>query len=112
MATAVYDVVTIELQDGTEVNLRPLPIKQLRVFMKKLEMLGKIPETKEGEEPDVTDDFMDQIVELAKICLAKNKDAKDVEDFDDVLDLPSTYKIIEVCTGVDLQDPKLMTPMQ
>jgi hypothetical protein len=104
MATAVYDVVSLELQDGTELELRPLPIKQMRLFMKKLESLGQPSE--DNEEVD----GMDQIVDLVKICLEKNKAATKVlkGDIEDALDLPSAYKIIEVCTGVNLADPKLM----
>jgi hypothetical protein len=103
MATAVYDVVEIELQDGTALTLRPLAIKQMRLFMKKLETLGQPPA--EGEEET---DGMDQIVDLVKICLEKNKGAAKIKDYEDVLDLPTAYKIIEVCTGVNLADPKLM----
>jgi hypothetical protein len=102
MATAVYDVVSVELQDGTTLELRPLPIKQMRTFMKKLETLGETPE--DGSEVD----GMDQIVDLTKICLEKNKGASKIKDYEDVLDLPTAYKIIEVCTGVNLADPKLM----
>jgi len=102
MATAVYDVVSIELQDGTTIELRPLPIKQMRLFMKKMESLGEPAE--EGAEVD----GMDQIVDLTKICLEKNKGAAKIKDYEDVLDLPTAYKIIEVCTGVNLADPKLM----
>ena len=106
MATSVYDVVSLELQDGTELELRPLPIKQMRKFMKKLESLGEPVLDEEGERVEV--DGMDQIIELTEICLEKNKGAQDIEDYEDVLDLPTAYKIIEVCTGVNLADPKLM----
>ena len=107
MATAVYDVVSVELQDGTTVELRPLPIKQMRKFMKELENLGK--PTEEGEEEA---DGMDQIVGLTVICLEKNKGAAKIKDYEDVLDLPTAYKIIEVCTGVNLADPKLIEMSQ
>lgn len=103
MATSVYDVVSVELQDGTTLELRPLPIKQMRTFMKKLETLGQ-PSDEEGVEQD----GMDQIVDLTKICLEKNKGAAKIKDYEDVLDLPTAYKIIEICTGVNLADPKLM----
>ncbi len=33
MATTVYDVEVIKLQNGTEVQLKPLTIKELRKFM-------------------------------------------------------------------------------
>lgn len=104
MATSVYDVVSIELQDGTTLELRPLPIKQMRTFMKALEALGQEPE--DGSEVD----GMEQIVGLTEICLEKNKGATKVlkGDLEDILDLPTAYKIIHVCTGVDLADPKLM----
>lgn len=106
MATTVYDIVTLELQDGTEVQIRPLPIKQLKVFMKKLGDLGK-PENEDSEEED---EFlvMDQVVTLARLCLEKNAAAKNVEDWEEALDMPTAYRVIEYATGVRLDDPKLI----
>lgn len=102
MATEVYTSEDIVLQDGTELTLKPLPIRQLKKFMKQL---GSLPATKTEEES------IDQLVELAWTCLEKNKalvDRKIEDDLEDALDVPTLYKIIDVCGGVKLNDPKLM----
>ena len=39
MATSVYEIVEIELQDGTKVEMKPLKIKVLRDFMKEFQKI-------------------------------------------------------------------------
>ena len=102
MATEVYTSEDIILQDDTEITLKPLPIKQLKKFMKEL---SNLPVTKTEEES------LDQLMGLAWLCLEKNKAVKGraiEDDLDEALDLPTIYKIIDVCGGVKLNDPKLM----
>lgn len=99
MATRVYTTEEVELQDGTEVTLRPLPIKQLRKFMTELSDLG---------DAETEDESLDQLLGLAVTCLEKNVAVAGRDDLEDVLDLPTIYKVIEVCGGVKLNDPKLL----
>jgi len=40
MATSVYEVVEIELQDGTKVTMKPLKISLLRDFMKEFQKIS------------------------------------------------------------------------
>lgn len=103
MATAVYETVEVVLQDGSTVELRPLPIKSLKRFMKKIDELS---------ETDDQEDFIDVCLDAAIICLAKQKpefvgdDGLDLAS--EALDMDTVYKILDVCGGVKLNDPKLM----
>lgn len=68
--------------------------------MKELEGLAGV-ETEE--------ESLDKLLELSRVCLVGIKAAQaDSEDLDDLLDLPTCYKIIEVCGGVKLNDPNLI----
>lgn len=81
--------------------LRPLAIKPLKQFMKELERL----------DDEELDQFatVDVILDLAKVCLKGIKNPLGSrEDLDEILDVESAYKIIDVCGGVKLNDPKLM----
>lgn len=86
--------------DGSKIELRPLPIRRLKVFMTRLETLTTV-ETEE--------ESLDKLLELAQVCLEGIKAEQAMsEDLDDILDLPTCYKIIEVCGGVKLNDPNLV----
>lgn len=102
MATTVYSVEEIQLYDGTVVALKPLPIKYLKQFMQKF--------TNDEENAKVTDEAsgLDRIVDLAGFCLNSLSKEKPRDDFDEVLDLETAYRIIEVCGGVKLNDPNLV----
>lgn len=101
MATTPYDIVEIELQDGTKLTLKPASIKTLRKFMLKFEDLSK------AESEDAA---MDVLVELAGLLIEKQipEVVSDKDALEDILDMPTVYKIIEVCGGVKLDDPKLI----
>lgn len=127
IATKVYAEEDITLQDGTDVTLRPLVIGKLRRFMTRWE----------DAETDGEDQFksMDLFVDVCGISLEDDfkakfdrlKGSKDDlsedapkdavapilsneyrEYLEDTLDMDSIYKIIEVCGGIKLNDPKLM----
>ena len=95
MATTVYDVVEIELSDGTAVILKPLPIKQLKKFMAVI---------KEMELPE------NESEEAAMVCLeaVKSPLSEDKDKFEEVIDTPTMMKILEVCGGLKLNDPNLL----
>lgn len=88
--------------DGTSIRLRPLSIRALRKFMNKLDDLTKVKNE---------DDTMDVLLALSTICLEKVAPelvAEKGDDLDDILDIETVYKIIEVCGGVKLNDPNLV----
>lgn len=114
MATTVYTQEVIELQDGVSVTLRPLPIGRLRRFMKAYEDFV-------GLEND-SDAGFDIFVNLSGIALenefkGKFEKTADVdkiisdeyrEYLEEVLDMDTIYKIIEVAGGMKLNDPNLI----
>ena len=101
LATAVYDVDKIKLQDGTEVELKPLTIKQLRKFME------VIQKTTEAETEDQT---LDILIDACAVALEKQIPdlTKDRDTFEDVLDVPTINRILEVCGGIKMDDPNLL----
>lgn len=101
MATTVYTTEEISLQDGSKITLKRLNIKNQRVFMKEFEAMGV---------PGSNDEALDQLIDLAQICLEgiDKELSEDREKLEEVLDEPTIYKIIEVCSGLKLNDPNLL----
>ena len=103
MATSVYEVVEIELQDGTKVSMKPLKIKVLREFMKEFQKIS--------DEKIAGDNIksMDLLLDCAVIAMKQyNPDLATKEKLEDIVDLPTVYKIIEVAAGIKLNDPNLL----
>lgn len=100
MATKVFETLVLELQDGTEVTIRPLPIKKLRKFMEVVKGL-------EESEDEILS--MGILVDACAIAISVSKPelAADKEKLEDALDVPTMYKILEVAGGVKLNDPNL-----
>lgn len=106
MASTVYTVEEITLQDGTDVTLKRLNITNQRKFMKAFEAMNA---------PEDQDEAYDQLIDLAQICfrgVLRNtkleEKAEDREWLEDSLDEPTIYKVIEVCAGMKLNDPNLL----
>ena len=121
MANEVFKIVEITLQDGTPVLLRPLPIGPLRRFMESWEKASDL---------DPNDDGFDVFINCCGIALERtfekderfqtlraNSDERErgevlsekYRDFLlDTLDIETIYKIIEICAGIKLNDPKLL----
>lgn len=113
MAKTVYDSEDITLQDGREVTLVPLAIGRLRRFMKAWGEFANI---------EKEDDAFDIYINCCGIALEKaveedfnkTKDSDNVladdyrEYLEDVLDMDTIYKILDVCGGLKLNDPKLL----
>jgi len=117
MATKVYNEETISLQDGTEVTLRPLPIGRLRRFMKAWEEIGDVKDDGEGfgvfincagigiehEFKGKFDSLKAPAAEEGEFLSAEYK-----EYLEEVLDLDTIYKVLDVAGGLKLNDPKLL----
>lgn len=100
MATSVYTVEEIVLQDGVEVTLKPLNIKGLRKFMKKFKELDGLKED---------DQVVDFLIEVGQLCLSSiYPEYADTDKYEDAVDMPTVHKIIEICGGVKLNDPELL----
>jgi hypothetical protein len=97
---------SIELQDGTKVELRPLNIKNYRTFQETWDSYVK------GNGEDQSE--LDFLVSLVQICLRKPLGEKvdDIEWLEEALDSESINYIIKVCAGLDLNpDQAMVTAM-
>ncbi len=101
MATTVYDVEEIELQNGAKVKLKPLTIKELRKFMLALQKTAE--STTEDETLNVLIDACAVALERQLPELVKDRDA-----LEDALDVPTINRILEVCGGIKMDDPNLL----
>lgn len=96
MATKVYETVDVELMDGTKISMRPLKISLLREFMKTFDTVADVADSNEKS--------MDVLVDCAQIAMKQYLPelAEDKEKFEDVVDLNTVYRIIEVASGIKL----------
>ena len=103
MATSVFEPVEIELQDGTKITMAPLKITLLREFMKEFQKIS---------DPKIAEDnikSMDLLVSCAAIAMRQyNVELSDPVKFEQIIDLPTVYKIIEVAAGIKLNDPNAL----
>lgn len=101
MATTVYDIEEIPLQDGTVVKLKPLSIKELRKFMLEINKTGSA---------ETEDETLDILINACAVALEKQIPdvVKDRDAFEDLLDVPTINRILEVCGGIKMDDPNLL----
>ena len=101
MATTVYDVEEIQLQNGATVKLKPLTIKELRKFMIVIQKTAEV--TSEDETLTI-------LIEACAVALEKQLPelVKDIDAFEDTLDVPTINRILEVCGGIKMADPNLL----
>lgn len=95
MAT-LHEPEKITLMDGTEITVRPLKISLLRTFMKEFE---KIQDIAEDNDKSIT--LLIKCVAIAFKQYAPEI-ADDVKKLEELLDLPTVYKVVEAASGVDL----------
>jgi len=97
MATTTYESQELTLMDGTKIAVRPLKISLLRPFMSKFEKVAEVAED--------NDKSMTLLVQCVEIAMKQyNPELADVKKLEEVLDLPTVYKIVEAASGVKLQD--------
>lgn len=96
MATTVHEANTLTLIDGTKIEVRPLKISLLREFLKKFDEVAAVAEDNAKS--------MTVLVECAQIALKQYKPeiADDIVKLEELLDLPTVYKIVEAASGVQL----------
>ena len=103
MATSVYEIVEVELIDGTKVSMRPLKISLLRDFMKEFQKIGDEKVAEDNIES------MNVLLNCAVIAMKQyNEELATKEKLEDIVDLPTVYKIIEVAAGIRLNDPNAL----
>lgn len=104
MATQnIYEVFEVPLQDGSTIQLRPASISLLKKGQKELDRLGEV---KDAE--DTLNVLLDIVVVLLKKQRPEFADPENRELVEDLFDLDTVYKVIEVFLGVKLNDPKLV----
>ena len=96
MATTTYETQKLTLMDGTEISVRPLKISLLRPFMAKFEGVAAVADNNEKS--------MTLLVECVQIAMKQYKPelAEDIEKLEELLDLPTVYKIVEAASGTTL----------
>lgn len=101
-ANSAKDENTLVLIDGTKISTRPLKISLLRPFMKKFEELTAVAQDNEKS--------MDVLVECVKIAMQQYKPEllNDEVKLEEILDLPTVYKIVEAASGVKIQESDLL----
>ena len=99
MATKIYESDNIVLIDNTEIYITPLKIKFLRQFMDKFE------EVKNGTSDD--DEAMTGLTECAFIAMKQYYPGiMTLEEFEDLVDMPTVYKIIDIAGGIKIKPDK------
>jgi hypothetical protein len=103
MATSVYEVVEVELLDGSTISMRPLKISLLRDFMKEFQKIS---------DPKIAEDnvkSMDLLLSCATIAMKQySPGLATKEQLEEIIDLPTVYKVIEVAAGIQLNDPNAL----
>jgi hypothetical protein len=94
MATKVYETTDLTLMDGKVLKMRPLKISLLREFMKEFASLDNVA-TDNDKSMDVLMSCVQIAMKQYNPELASNKEA-----LEDILDLPTVYKIVEAASGV------------
>jgi hypothetical protein len=101
LATTIYDVEEIQLQNGATVKLKPLTIKELRKFMIAIQKTAST--TSEDETLTILIDACAVALEKQLPELVADRDA-----LEDALDVPTINRILEVCGGIKMDDPNLL----
>lgn len=98
MATTVHQGEELTLMDGSKISVRPLKISLLRPFMKEFEAVAAVAEDNEKS--------MAILIDCVQIAMKQYSPelAEDKAKLEDILDLPTVYKIIEAASGVKLTD--------
>ena len=96
MATTINEAKEITLLDGTVISVRPLKISLLRDFMKSFEKISGVADDNEKS--------MDLLLECVVIALKQYKPelAEDPKKLEELLDLPTVYKIVEEASGIPM----------
>jgi hypothetical protein len=100
----IYEVIEVRLQDDTTVELRPASIAVLKKGQKELD---RLQDAKDSDETlDILLDVCIALLKKQRPELADKDTGKELAE--ELFDLDTVYKVIEVFLGVKLNDPKLI----
>ena len=116
MATQVYEVEEITLEDGSTVTIKPAVIKVNRKGQELMQKMGNVDTEEEGtrqfldlvylalkrQRPDFTTD------EIGEDGEPTGRKVANYDLMEDLIDYPTMFRIIHVCFGVNFADPKLL----
>lgn len=102
MTTTINEEKVYKLMDGTEISTRPLKISLLREFMAKFDEIAKVA--------DDNNKSIDVLMQCVQIAMKQYKPeiAGDLAKLEEVIDLPTVYKIVEEASGINLADASLL----
>lgn len=110
IATEAYNTEEIKLLNGEVVVLKPLVLKQLKKFMKTMDDWTKSEDA---------DESFELLLTAGARCFSKTnpdfwdeKEEKYTDEFEENVDIHSLYRALDVCGGVNLNDPKLQEAAQ
>lgn len=96
MPTKIYDINYVKTIYGEEIEISPLKIKYMRQFMDNFNLV-KNAKTEE--------EIQDRLIECATIAMKQfYPSIKTSNDFEDIFDLKTMYKILEYAGGINM-DP-------
>jgi len=97
MATRIYKSDVIKLIDNTEIYITPLKIRYLRQFMDAFEDVKTSGDDLEA---------MSALAVCATISMQQYFPAiKTLEQLEDMVDMPTVYKILDVAAGIKISKP-------
>jgi inhibitor of KinA sporulation pathway (predicted exonuclease) len=102
MATTTIEQSEITLIDGSKVSVRPLKVSLLRSFLKKFAEIADVATD--------NDKSMNILMECVQIAMRQYKPeiADDLEALEELLDLPTVYKVVEAASGIVLDDANVI----
>ena len=100
MSTTVFEEKVVTLMDGTEIKVRPLKISLLREFMKKFASIADVADDNEKS--------IDALMECVKIAMKQYSPNLDTKNLEEIMDLPTVYKIVEAASGTNLADVDIL----
>ncbi len=106
MATTINEEKEVVLIDGTKIAVRPLKISLLRQFLKKFDEVAQVAED--------NDKSMDVLLQCVQIAMKQYKPeiSEDLSALEEVLDLPTVYKIIEEASGINLSEADVINTLK
>ena len=96
MATTINEAEVVTLLDGTELSVRPLKLSLLREFNKYFTSIEDVAED--------NDKSLDLLIECVVVALKQFKPelAEDKKKLEEILDLPTVYKIVNGAAGMNI----------
>lgn len=110
MATTVYEVQELILDDGSTITCKPANIAVTRKGNELLAALGDVDDNDEG---------VYKLLDIVCLCLKRQRPDFETDDengkkvtnyevLEELFDYDTMFKVIEIFLGVKLNDPKLL----